>query len=140
RRDRHRGRRPAPVDRRRGAAETGREPRVRGGDRPMALTIGVDVGGTKVAAGVVDEGGQILEKVRRPTPSTNPQETAEVIAEVVELLRGKYEDVVAVGLGAAGFVDETRSTVLFAPNLAWRGEPIQEKVERRVGRPIGVRN
>jgi glucokinase len=106
----------------------------------MALTIGVDVGGTKVAAGVVDEHGQILEKIRRPTPSTNPQETAEVIAEVVDLLKSKFDDVSAVGLGAAGFVDETRSTVLFAPNLAWRDEPIKEKVESRVGLPVVVEN
>jgi glucokinase len=106
----------------------------------MALTIGVDVGGTKVAAGVVDDHGEILEQVRRPTPSTNPHETAEVIAEVVELLKSKFEDVVAVGLGAAGFVNETRSTVLFAPNLAWRDEPIKEKVESRVGMPVIVEN
>ncbi|GAA1590030.1 ROK family glucokinase [Actinomadura kijaniata] len=106
----------------------------------MALTIGVDVGGTKVAAGVVDDRGTILEKVRRPTPSTDPAETAEVIAEVVDLLKGKFEDVVAVGLGTAGFVDETRSTVLFAPNLAWRDEPIKQKVEDRVGLPVVVEN
>jgi glucokinase len=106
----------------------------------MSLTIGVDVGGTKVAAGVVDEQGRILEKVRRPTPSTNPKETAEVIAEVVDLLKGKFENVVAVGLGAAGFVDESRSTVLFAPNLAWRDEPIKDKVESRVGLPVIVEN
>lgn len=106
----------------------------------MALTIGVDVGGTKVAAGVVDEHGRVLEKVRRPTPSTNPEETAGVIAEVVDLLKGKFEDVTAVGLGAAGFVDEARSTVLFAPNLAWREEPIKEKVESRVGLPVVVEN
>ncbi|MFG1999909.1 ROK family glucokinase [Spirillospora sp. NPDC048911] len=106
----------------------------------MALTIGVDVGGTKVAAGVVDDRGTILEKVRRPTPSTNPKETAEVIAEVVDLLKGKFEDVSAVGLGTAGFVDETRSTVLFAPNLAWREEPIKQKVEEQVGLPVVVEN
>src|SRR3954469_23530895 len=106
----------------------------------MSLTIGVDVGGAKVAAGVVDEQGRILEKVRRPTPSTNPKETAEVIAEVVDLLKGKFEKVVAVGLGAAGFVDESRSTVLFAPNLAWRDEPIKDKVESRVGLPVIVEN
>jgi glucokinase len=106
----------------------------------MTLTIGVDVGGTKVAAGVVDEHGQILEEIRRPTPSTNPQETAEVIAEVVDLLKSKFDDVIAVGLGAAGFVDEARSTVLFAPNLAWRDEAIKEKVETRVGLPVVVEN
>ncbi|SEF46813.1 glucokinase [Thermomonospora echinospora] len=106
----------------------------------MALTIGVDVGGTKVAAGVVDDGGRILEQVRRPTPSTDPRQTAEVIAEVVDLLKGKYEQVEAVGLGAAGFVDEARATVLFAPNLAWRDEPIKDKVEELVGMPVVVEN
>ncbi|MEW2358965.1 ROK family glucokinase [Spirillospora sp. NPDC029432] len=106
----------------------------------MTLTIGVDVGGTKVAAGVVDDRGRILEKVRRPTPSTDPEETASVIAEVVDLLKGKYADVAAVGLGSAGFVDQTRSTVLFAPNLAWRDEPIKKKVESLVGLPVVVEN
>ncbi|MCP2338469.1 ROK family glucokinase [Actinomadura rupiterrae] len=106
----------------------------------MALTIGVDVGGTKVAAGVVDDRGNILEKVRRPTPSTNPKETADTIAEVVDLLKGKFEDVSAVGLGCAGFVDETRSVVMFAPNLAWRNEPIKAIVEGLVGLPVVVEN
>ncbi|WP_026411687.1 ROK family glucokinase [Actinomadura oligospora] len=106
----------------------------------MALTIGVDVGGTKVAAGVVDDRGNILEKVRRPTPSTNPKETADTIAEVVDLLKGKFEDVTAVGLGCAGFVDETRSVVMFAPNLAWRDEPIKAIVEGLVGLPVVVEN
>ncbi len=106
----------------------------------MTLTIGVDVGGTKVAAGVVDDHGRILEKVRRPTPSTSPHETARVIAEVVEILKSKFEEVEAVGLGAAGFVDESRSTVLFAPNLAWRDEPIKKIVEGQVGLPVVVEN
>lgn len=106
----------------------------------MALTIGVDIGGTKVAAGVVDEQGRILQKVRRPTPSNSPQETAEAIAEVVDILKTTHGEVTAVGLGAAGFVDETRSTVLFAPNLAWRDEPIKDKVEGLVGLPVVVEN
>ncbi|HMA46400.1 MAG TPA: ROK family protein, partial [Frankiaceae bacterium] len=38
----------------------------------MGRTIGVDVGGTKVAAGVVDDGGVILASGRRPTPGTEP--------------------------------------------------------------------
>src|SRR3954453_1952152 len=106
----------------------------------MTLTIGVDVGGTKVAAGGGGRGGRILEKVRRPTPSTSPHETTAVIAEVVEILKSKYEEVEAGGLGAAGFVDEPRSMVLFAPNLAWRDEPIKKKVEGKVGLPVVVEN
>ncbi|MFB9837380.1 ROK family protein [Actinoallomurus acaciae] len=106
----------------------------------MTLTIGVDVGGTKVAAGVVDDHGRIVEKLRRPTPSTSPHETAAVIAEVVDILKGKFDEVEAVGLGAAGFVDESRSMVLFAPNLAWRDEPLKKKVESQVGLPVIVEN
>ncbi len=105
----------------------------------MALTIGVDVGGTKVAAGSSTTGDDPGEGP--PTDSsTNPKETAETIAEVVDLLKGKYDEVSAVGLGTAGFVDEARATVLFAPNLAWRDEPIKEKVESLVGLPVVVEN
>ena len=53
--------------------------------------------------------------------------------------RAKY-DVAAVGVGAAGFVDQTRSTVLFAPNLAWRDEPVKKQVEERIGLPVVVEN
>jgi glucokinase len=105
----------------------------------MGLTIGVDVGGTKVAAGVVDETGQIVEKLKRDTPAAHPESTIDVIAGAVNELQARHE-VNAVGIGAAGFVDETRSTVLFAPNLAWRDEPVQKLVEARIGRPVVVEN
>ncbi|MFC4591096.1 ROK family glucokinase [Sphaerisporangium corydalis] len=105
----------------------------------MALTIGVDVGGTKIAAGVVDEDGHIVENLLRPTPADSPDEVAETIAEAVLELAGRH-DVEAVGLGAAGFVDETRSIVRFAPNLAWREEPLQKKVAERVNLPVVVEN
>ncbi|MET9068641.1 ROK family glucokinase [Streptosporangium sandarakinum] len=105
----------------------------------MALTIGVDIGGTKVAAGVVDEDGRIVENLLRPTPAQSPEKVAETIAEVVrELSKGR--SIEAVGLGAAGFVDETRSVVRFAPNLAWREEPLQKKVSDLVGLPVVVEN
>jgi len=105
----------------------------------MGLTIGVDVGGTKVAAGVVDDSGRIIEKLRRSTPAARPDSTVEVIAGAVTELLSRHE-VDAVGIGAAGFVDETRSTVLFAPNLAWRDEPVEKLVEERIGRPVVVEN
>lgn len=105
----------------------------------MALTIGVDIGGTKIAAGVVDEDGHVVEHLLRPTPARNSEQVAETIAEVVaELAEGR--EIEAVGLGAAGFVDETRSVVRFAPNLAWREEPLQKKVSDLVGLPVVVEN
>ncbi|MEV5409205.1 ROK family glucokinase [Thermopolyspora sp. NPDC052614] len=105
----------------------------------MALTIGIDVGGTKVAAGVVDENGKIIEHLRRPTPAQEPDKVAEVIAEVVRELSSRHT-VDAVGLGAAGFVDETRSVLRFAPNLAWREEPLREKVGALIDLPVVVEN
>jgi glucokinase len=105
----------------------------------MSLAIGVDVGGTKVAAGLVDADGNIVEKVKRLTPAASPSETEQVIVEVVTELLDRYE-VDAVGIGAAGFVDETRSTVLFAPNLAWRDEPVKKQVEDRLGCAVLVEN
>ncbi|HEY2508542.1 MAG TPA: ROK family glucokinase [Streptosporangiaceae bacterium] len=105
----------------------------------MGLTIGVDVGGTKVAAGVVDDGGKIVEKTKRFTPAASPDDTIEVIASAVNELLAAYE-VDAVGIGAAGFVDQTRSSVLFAPNLAWRSEPVKKQVEARIGRTVVVEN
>ena len=46
----------------------------------MALTIGVDVGGTKIAAGVVDDDGHIVAQLRRETPSTDPVALVDVVA------------------------------------------------------------
>ena len=105
----------------------------------MGLTIGVDVGGTKVLAGVVNENGDILARTRRPTPSTSPAETADAIADAVSELRAGH-DIEAVGIGAAGWIDETRSRVLFAPNLAWREEPLRDIVEARIELPVIVEN
>ena len=103
------------------------------------LTIGVDIGGTKVAAGVVDEQGTVLARTRHPTPSADPDAVEDVIALCVEELRRDHE-VAAVGIGAAGFIDHSTGTILVAPNLAWRDEPLQAAVTQRTGLPVTVDN
>ncbi|TKA08647.1 ROK family glucokinase [Actinacidiphila oryziradicis] len=104
----------------------------------MGLTIGVDIGGTKIAAGVVDEEGSILETVTVPTPST-PEGVVDAIAAAVRDVSTNHA-VEAVGIGAAGYVDDKRATVLFAPNINWRHEALKDKVEQRVGLPVVVEN
>jgi glucokinase len=104
----------------------------------MGLTIGVDIGGTKIAAGVVDEEGSILETVKVPTPPT-PEGVVDAIAAAVRDVSANHA-VEAVGIGAAGYVDDKRATVLFAPNINWRHEPLKDKVEQRVGLPVVVEN
>src|SRR5690349_14457605 len=108
------------------------------------LAIGIDIGGTKVAGGVVDESGVILHRTRRDTPhrSTSPSVVEDTIVESVEELLCQVEpgDVVAVGIGAAGFVAEDRATVVFAPHLSWRNEPLRAALGRRVSLPTFVDN
>jgi glucokinase len=103
------------------------------------LTIGVDVGGTKIAAGVVDEDGKLLGSTRRETPATDTHMVLEAIGDAVRELRAHHE-VVSVGIGAAGFVDAGRSTVLFAPNLAWRDEDLGGKLTSQLELPVVVEN
>ncbi len=104
----------------------------------MGLTIGVDIGGTKIAVGVVDEEGRILAKNKVPTPRTPEGVVDAIAAAVSEVSTG--HPIEAVGIGAAGYVDEKRATVLFAPNIRWQHEPLKEKVEQRVGLPVVVEN
>ncbi|MFG3698507.1 ROK family glucokinase [Micromonospora sp. NPDC047620] len=105
----------------------------------MTLTIGVDVGGTKVAGGVVDAAGKVLVQARRDTPADDVAKTRDVIIELVtELAVGR--SIEAVGIGAAGWIDAGRSTVLFAPNLAWRDEPLRDYVSAATGLPVIVEN
>jgi glucokinase len=110
-------------------------------DEPLA--IGIDIGGTKVAGGVVDAHGSVLRRARRDTPhrSTSPRVVEDTIVSVVdELLSGDFADVAAVGIGAAGFVAADRATVVFAPHLSWRNEPLREALRSRVSVPVFVDN
>jgi glucokinase len=99
----------------------------------------VDIGGTKVAAGVVDEHGTIIATTHRDTPADDVSRIENAIVAAVGELTSRY-DVEAVGIGAAGFIDAQRSTVMFAPNLAWRDEPLQASLARQLGLPVVVEN
>jgi glucokinase len=105
----------------------------------VSLTIGVDVGGTKVAAGVVDEAGQILAHTRLDTPPHNPSAVEDAIVKVVADLRTQHE-VEAIGVGVAGFVDRGRAKVYFAPNLRWEGVSLRDVLHGRLGLPVIVEN
>jgi glucokinase len=105
----------------------------------MTLTCGVDVGGTKIAGGVVDEQGTILEELRVESPATDAEAIEVAIAGLVTELRTRHE-ITAVGVGAAGYVDKARAVVMFAPNIAWRDVPLKAELEQRVQLPVVVEN
>ena len=103
------------------------------------LAIGIDIGGTKVAAGVVDAEGRILSEARRSTPGNDPRAVERVILELVEEL-GRDHRIWSVGIGAAGWMDLDGGTVLFSPHLAWRNEPLRDNLQRLLRRPVLLAN
>ena len=103
------------------------------------LTVGIDIGGTKVLAAVVDSSGQVLALERRPTIGHDVKLVEDTIVDLVEGF-ARQHDVAAVGIGAAGFVDVTRTVVMFSPHLDWRREPLRARVAERVRLPVVVDN
>ncbi|MGH1562636.1 ROK family glucokinase [Mumia sp. DW29H23] len=105
----------------------------------MGVTVGVDIGGTKIAVAVVDEDGTIVVQDRLKTPATDPTLIGDAVARSVNALKRDH-DVEAVGVGAAGFVDAARRTVLFAPNIKWVDEPLADRLEDLVDLPVVIEN
>ncbi|MBD8058576.1 ROK family glucokinase [Cellulomonas sp. JH27-2] len=99
--------------------------------------IGVDIGGTKIAAGVVDDEGTILAQTRRDTAPDDAASIDRAIADVYGELSSKY-DIGAIGLAAAGFVAADRSGVLFAPNIAWRDYPLRDNVAALIDDKVDI--
>jgi glucokinase len=102
-------------------------------------TVGIDIGGTKIAGALVNEAGQILRDLKVPTPANDPAALQTAVVKMVEELRSG-EQVSAVGVAAAGFIDANQAVVYYAPNLSWRNEPLKEKLEAELGLPVVIEN
>ncbi|PVZ08948.1 ROK family protein [Actinomycetospora cinnamomea] len=98
------------------------------------LTVGVDVGGTSVRAGVVDGEGTVLAEASAPT-ADDPDALDDAVAGLVGRL-GAGHPVAAVGLAVAGFVDPDRRTVAFGAHLPWRDDPVADRLAARLGLPV----
>jgi glucokinase len=100
----------------------------------LRATIGVDIGGTSVRAGLVDGYGTVLDTARAPTPTGEAALEAAIVSVVGSLM--ERHRVGAVGLAVAGFVTRDRRSVMFAPHLAWRGTPVADRIADRLGLPV----
>ena len=106
----------------------------------MSNTIGVDVGGTKVLGGVVDESGNVLKTARRDTPREGGSLLNQAIADVAKELMLDYP-VQSIGVSAAGFVSSDRKTMLATPNIAgWNGVNLDDELTRLIGVSVVIEN
>jgi len=92
------------------------------------FNIGIDIGGTSVRAAVIDDRCEIVASRRAFTPRT-------VLSSLITELASEFE-VGAAGLAVAGFVSTDRRRVMFAPHLAWRGDPVPARLSARLGLPV----
>ena len=106
----------------------------------MSLSIGVDVGGTKIAAGVVDEDGNVITRVQKDSPANDRDAILATIIEVALDLKLAHPEATTVGIGAAGFVSSDRNTMASGTNLDWTGVKIGDVVSEGVGLPVVVEN
>jgi len=106
----------------------------------MSLTIGIDVGGTKVLGGVVDEAGRVLTTARKDTPRQGGSALTQTIADVARELLQQHS-VASVGVSAAGFVSSDRKTMLATPNIAdWNGVDLDNQLTKLIGLPVVIEN
>jgi len=101
--------------------------------------VGVDVGGTKIAAGVVTPEGKILDEARYPTPHS-PERLVESMAQAVEEVSDGF-GVGGVCLAVPGLVLAQENKVVFSPNLrAIEGIPLKDELGPRIGAPLTIEN
>jgi glucokinase len=96
-----------------------------------SCVIGVDLGGTKILAGLIDADGGVHETVERPTV-TSSQDA--LLAELVEAVRSlPQEGVTAVGFGIPSRIDHERGIALGAVNIPLRNVPFRDEMQERLG-------
>jgi glucokinase len=104
--------------------------------------IGIDLGGTHVAAAAVDERGKCLEAFERELRAHDVKYVVGEIVKVVDKaagsLRGKK--IAGIGIGSPGNIDERTGTIRFSPNFDWRDVPLRAKLEKKLGRKVHILN
>jgi glucokinase len=100
--------------------------------------IGVDLGGTKILAGVVTRSGEILRRHERPTPQDTQEELARALVIAVDELMG--DDVAALGLGVPGPIDLESGRTYDMVNLPFHNFPLRDHMAERFGLPVGLDN
>ena len=104
----------------------------------MAIMLAVDIGGTKVAAGRVDEDGRLLIRSARPTPQGGADQVFGAVLEAINEVRASDE--LACGVGCGGPMAPGGETVSPLNITAWRGFPLPARLESALGVPVHVDN
>jgi glucokinase len=103
-----------------------------------ARTIGVDVGGTKIAAGVIDREGAIGARLERPTPTGSQEDLLAALDEMVDELRD--ESVVAIGFGLPSTIDQRSGRAISSVHIPLADLDFRDRMRERLSLPVGIDN
>lgn len=98
----------------------------------MNYSIGLDIGGTKIATGVVDEEGNIFSEIKLPSKTKDKEsmfeQVLEALKQTLEDFKGKKEEIIGIGIGLPGKVDRENGIAVFQNNLPWANFPLKERL------------
>ena len=106
----------------------------------MGLRLGIDLGGTKIAAVVLDDAGTVRWQVRRATPRHDYAGTVEALAAVVNEAESAVSAACTVGIGMPGTISPATGLVKNANSTWLNGRPFQGDLEARLARPVRCAN
>lgn len=109
------------------------------------MFIGVDLGGTNIAVGIVDETGKLKYQKSRPTRSERKPEVVindivDLVLEVVKDYGISKDEVKAIGIGIPGLASSDTGEVIQCVNLNWTNVPLKEPMEKALGIPVFIDN
>ena len=107
--------------------------------------LGIDLGGTNIAAGVVDSDARLIAKASRKTqvllgPEGICRQMAEAAGEAMEKAGVSEQDVCGIGVGTPGTVERDSGIVRFSSNLNFKDVHLRELMERQTGKPVRIEN
>ena len=111
----------------------------------MQYYAGLDLGGTFVKGGIVDDKGNIVAKDKIPTGKDRPYtEIARDMAALVKSLAKKAgvaeSDLKAVGIGSPGTIDSKNGVIVYSNNIRWENVPLASEIEKELSLPVSVTN
>ena len=107
--------------------------------------LGIDLGGTNIVAGVVDENFKVIAKAETKTKAVRPaaqiaDDMAKMAFEAIEKAGLKIDDISGFGIGTPGSVDAKTGTIIYANNLEFHNVPIADMLKERTGKDFFVAN
>jgi len=106
----------------------------------MKNFIGIDIGGTSIKFGLIDQNGKIVKKTNIKTKSTRNFELVvdNIVDEIFRLI-GKNQ-IVGIGIGCPGAINAASGVVEYSPNLAWRNVPLAQMIFEKTGKVVKIAN